>query len=490
MTLAGTFLLAAAPAQAGTAVPGTARTHRPRPPAPARLQHRQGREHRQDGHTGKTGSTGKTGNTGKAAAQADKSAAQHYTDAGCNTTNLKPNYARCFAMVYTAVKNQIAATPDQPPPTALGPADIQTAYKLPAKPARARRSPSWTPSATPPPSPTWPRSAPSTACRRAPPPTAASPRWTRPAGPTTRRQRLPTAGGTWRPSLDLDAVSSACPNCHILLVEGNDNSIDDLGAAEDTPWRWARSSSPTPTASPARTRPRPARPLLRPPRRGGRRVHRRHRQRDQLAGHQPGRGRRRRHHADPRHRPAWLGRDRLGQRRLGLLAVRAAARTTRPASPPTARTTRRSPTSRPTPTRTPASPSSTPTARAAGCRSAAPACPRRWSPPCTRWPGTPVPGTYPVSYPYDDPNRSNDLNDVTPGSNGGCGNVLCNAGPGWDGPTGLGTPNGVSALTTGPHGDIAGKVTDAADRQPGRRGHRHRDRTATPPRPNSRATTT
>ena len=38
------------------------------------------------------------------------------------------------------------------------------------------------------------------------------------------------------------------------------------------------------------------------------------------------------------------------------------------------------------------------------------------------------------------------LNDVTSGSNGSCGTVLCNAGSGWDGPTGLGTPNGTSAF--------------------------------------------
>ena len=39
------------------------------------------------------------------------------------------------------------------------------------------------------------------------------------------------------------------------------------------------------------------------------------------------------------------------------------------------------------------------------------------------------------------------LNDVTTGSNGTCPtSVWCNAGTGWDGPTGLGTPNGVSAF--------------------------------------------
>jgi hypothetical protein len=34
-------------------------------------------------------------------------------------------------------------------------------------------------------------------------------------------------------SLDLDMVSAACPNCHILLVEATTNSFANLGAAED-----------------------------------------------------------------------------------------------------------------------------------------------------------------------------------------------------------------------------------------------------------------
>ncbi len=41
------------------------------------------------------------------------------------------------------------------------------------------------------------------------------------------------------------------------------------------------------------------------------------------------------------------------------------------------------------------------------------------------------------------------LNDVATGSNGACGNYLCNGVPGYDGPTGLGSPNGVGAFTTG-----------------------------------------
>jgi hypothetical protein len=60
--------------------------------------------------------------------------------------------------------------------------------------------------------------------------------------------------------------------------------------------------------------------------------------------------------------------------------------------------------------------------------------------------GTPVSGTYPGSYPYASPAS---LNDVTSGSNhtGGCSpSYLCTAGKGYDGPTGLGTPNGTGAF--------------------------------------------
>lgn len=42
--------------------------------------------------------------------------------------------------------------------------------------------------------------------------------------------------------------------------------------------------------------------------------------------------------------------------------------------------------------------------------------------------------------------HASDLNDITSGRNGKCGPPLCQAGVGWDGPTGLGTPNGISAF--------------------------------------------
>ncbi|WP_435133080.1 carboxypeptidase regulatory-like domain-containing protein [Actinacidiphila sp. bgisy144] len=74
--------------------------------------------------------------------------------------------------------------------------------------------------------------------------------------------------------------------------------------------------------------------------------------------------------------------------------------------------------------------------------------------------GTPADSTYPVTYPYTD--QGNHLFDVTAGTDGSCGTVLCTAGAGWDGPTGLGTPDGVSALAQQPGGTVAGHLTDAS----------------------------
>ena len=50
---------------------------------------------------------------------------------------------------------------------------------------------------------------------------------------------------------------------------------------------------------------------------------------------------------------------------------------------------------------------------------------------------------YPGKYPYANPGK---LYDITTGSNGSCGAPLCTAGKGWDGPTGIGTPHGVAGF--------------------------------------------
>jgi hypothetical protein len=58
--------------------------------------------------------------------------------------------------------------------------------------------------------------------------------------------------------------------------------------------------------------------------------------------------------------------------------------------------------------------------------------------------GTPSSGSSPASFPYA---HTGSLNDVTSGSNGSCSpSYLCTATTGYDGPTGLGTPNGTTAF--------------------------------------------
>jgi len=49
-----------------------------------------------------------------------------------------------------------------------------------------------------------------------------------------------------------------------------------------------------------------------------------------------------------------------------------------------------------------------------------------------------------ASYVYA--HATGNLKDILSGSNGSCGTAVCNAGAGWDGPTGLGTPRGIGAF--------------------------------------------
>jgi len=78
--------------------------------------------------------------------------------------------------------------------------------------------------------------------------------------------------------------------------------------------------------------------------------------------------------------------------------------------------------------------------------------------------GTPAAGTYPNSYPYA---AGTGLNDITRGTNGACSvGYQCNAVTGYDGPTGLGTPDGLPAFRTGPHVALSGTVTDHAGGEP------------------------
>jgi hypothetical protein len=58
-----------------------------------------------------------------------------------------------------------------------------------------------------------------------------------------------------------------------------------------------------------------------------------------------------------------------------------------------------------------------------------------------------VNASVPVGYGLNPYGNLSHLFDVTTGSNGKCGRTyFCTAGPGYDGPTGLGTPNGAAAF--------------------------------------------
>jgi hypothetical protein len=83
--------------------------------------------------------------------------------------------------------------------------------------------------------------------------------------------------------------------------------------------------------------------------------------------------------------------------------------------------------------------------------------------------GTPAAGTYPASYPYSHPGGpytspgtaypySDGLNDITSGSNGTtCSPAyLCTAGPGYDGPTGVGSPEFTTSFSA--QGNLQGAV--------------------------------
>jgi hypothetical protein len=65
-----------------------------------------------------------------------------------------------------------------------------------------------------------------------------------------------------------------------------------------------------------------------------------------------------------------------------------------------------------------------------------------------------ISGTFPASYPYF---ATAGLTDITSGSDGSCESYrayLCHAEPGYDGPTGLGTPSGTAAFTVAPANEI------------------------------------
>lgn len=391
-----------------------------------------------------------------------RAAERHYTPTGCNeaqTSHFGRSLARCFSIVWTHRDHKVVANADQPPEGALGPADIQSAYNLPD--AGNGQTVAVVDAFG------YSSAEEDLAVFRSeyglPPCTTANGCFT----------KVDQNGGTDYPpddegwaletALDLDAVSSACPNCNILLVEGDDNDSTNLGTAVnqavslgakfvsnsygipgedpdestldpfyDHPGVAVVAStgdignltnypatSPTVTAAAGTT----------------------------LTADD----------SDPRgwHETAWAD----GGSGCSLYEAkpdyqesvdtqcdnRAIGDISADADPDTGLAVYDTL-------------GNNGWLQVGGTSLSSPLLAAMYA-----VAGTPVPGTYPVSYPYDHPGG---LNDVTEGSNGDCGNLLCEAGPGWDGPTGLGTPAGVSSLTTGPHGDLSGTVTAAASGDP------------------------
>ncbi|HEY7050310.1 MAG TPA: carboxypeptidase regulatory-like domain-containing protein [Jatrophihabitantaceae bacterium] len=415
------------------------------------------------GPTAKVPSTAPAGKAAPAAGQAAPNGSQpNYQPAPCNVAQKKVGgkaFAQCFAMIHTALAGTVTADAAGPPPTALGPAQIQDAYSLPATGAGQTVG-------------IVDAFGDSTAeadlgVFRAqfglPPCTTDNGCF----------QKVDQRGGTNYPpddagwagetSLDLDAVSAACPACHILLVEGDDNALDNLAIGVDTAVslgaKFVSNSYGIAGETPDET-------LL-----------------DQHYDH-PGvavtastgdignvtnwpatsptvvgvGGTTLTQDSSPRgwHEAAWAGGgsgcspfephpDYQNGIATNCPNNRANSDISADADPNTGLAVF----------------DSIPFLgqsgwlQIGGTSLSSPLVAAMYA-----LAGTPISGTDPVTYPYQAPATS--LNDVTSGINGGCGNVLCQAGPGWDGPTGLGTPNGVSALTTGPHGNITGTVTDAA----------------------------
>ena len=141
-----------------------------------------------------------------------------------------PGHARCLAKIRTDIHGSARTrTADAPP--GYGPADLRAAYHLPAT-GGADQTVAIVDAGDDATAET------DLAVYRATyglPPCTTANGCLRKVNQTGAASPLPDDQG-WGPeiSLDLDMVSAACPACHILLVEGDDSSFAALAAAENT----------------------------------------------------------------------------------------------------------------------------------------------------------------------------------------------------------------------------------------------------------------
>lgn len=387
-----------------------------------------------------------------------------YTNAPCNVAHKNPHTARCWAVVDTPSDHVITPT-GQPASTALGPADIQAAYRLPSATAGAGQTVAIVDAFGA--STAEADLAVFRSYYGLPPCTTANGCFRKVDQNGGTNYSPDDSGWALETALDLDAVSAACPNCNILLVEANDNSLDNLGIAvneavtlgakyvsnsygvagefssELSYDQYYNHPGVAVTVSSGDTGNLTEWPSTNPNvvSVGGTTLTKdssNARGWTESVWVSGGSG------CSPYEpKPSYQSNNGLATG----CANRASADISAVADPHTGLATYD-------------------TLgyggwlQIGGTSLASPLVAAMYA-----LAGPPVAGTYPVTYPYD-PAKAGGLFDITSGSNGSCGNVLCQASPGWDGPTGMGSPNGVSALYYGPHGDIAGRVTDSATGNP------------------------
>ena len=172
-----------------------------------------------------TALTGFAAGTGTALASPSPTGTAHASARVCAAA---PGTAACHALVRT----DPAARPAAAAPAGYGPADLQSAYKLPSATAGAGRTVAIVDAFDD------PTAEADLAVYRS---TFGLPACTTANGCF---RKIDQRGGTRYPrkdagwaaeiSLDVDMVSAVCPNCRIVLVEADTNSFANLGAAENT----------------------------------------------------------------------------------------------------------------------------------------------------------------------------------------------------------------------------------------------------------------
>jgi hypothetical protein len=395
------------------------------------------------------------------------------TNAGCNTAQ-PTGFARCFAVIRTPSDHKMTPDAAGPPSTALTPADLQSAYNLPTATAGGGQTVAIVDAGDD------PTAEADLAVFRSqyglPACTTASGCFTK-VNEEGQQGNYPGVNGDWpvEETLDLDAVSSVCPNCNILLVEASSASIDDLGASVDEAVTlgakfvsnsYGASPEPATEASYDQYYDHPGVAVTASAGDSGYGVN--YPSASQYVTAVGGTTLTRDSSAPRGWDESVWGSASAGegtgsgcsayepqpsfQQGISQLDAvcsnRATADVAADADPDSGLgiydTTGESG-----------------WLQVGGTSLASPIIAATYA-----LAGPPQAGTDPNAYPYHDPGQAADLNDITSGANGTCGNVLCTAGTGWDGPTGLGSPDGVRAFQSGPQGQISGQVTDSATGKP------------------------